>query len=76
MDTIRSVKLDGRRLMRARESKLMSRQELADKAGLHLDHLARMERGEISHPHMRTIRRLVDALEDVPAGEITAAEDE
>jgi transcriptional regulator with XRE-family HTH domain len=60
--------------MRARERALLSRQELADKAGMHLDHLARIERGEIATPQMRTIRRLVDAL-GVPAAEITEADE-
>ena len=76
MDTVRSVKIDGRKLVRARERQLMSRQELADKAGLHLDHLARIERGDIAHPHMRTIRRLVDALENVPVQEIIVEDED
>jgi DNA-binding XRE family transcriptional regulator len=69
----RSVKISGAKLMRVREHELLSRQELADKAGMHLDHLARIERGEIANPHMRTIRRLVDAL-GVPVSEITEEE--
>jgi len=76
MDTVRSVKIDGRKLVRARERQLMSRQELADKAGLHLDHLARIERGDIAHPHMRTIRRLVDALENVPVQKIIVEDED
>lgn len=55
MATVHSVKISGAKLMRARENALLSHQELADKAGMHLDHLARIERGEIAHPHMRTI---------------------
>jgi transcriptional regulator with XRE-family HTH domain len=74
MATVRSVRIDGRKLVRAREQRLISRQELADKAGLHLDHLARLERGEIQSPHMRTIRKLVDALDCAPS-EITTEEE-
>jgi transcriptional regulator with XRE-family HTH domain len=69
VDTVQHVKISGAKLMRAREHQLMSRQELADKADMHLDHLARIERGEIAQPHMRTLRRIVDALE-VPVSEI------
>ena len=74
MATVHGVKISGAKLMRARERALLSRQELADKAGMHLDHLARIERGEIATPQMRTIRRLVDAL-GVPAAEITEADE-
>ena len=45
MATVHSVKISGAKLMRARENALLSHQELADKAGMHLDHLARIERG-------------------------------
>ena len=74
MDTVQSVRIDGRKLVRAREQRLLSRQELADKAGLHLDHLARIERGDIVIPHMSTIRKLVDALECTPS-DILAEDD-
>jgi transcriptional regulator with XRE-family HTH domain len=68
------MRIDGRKLTRAREHRLLSRQELADKAGMHLDHLARLERGDIQAPHMRTIRKLVDALDCAPS-EITTEEE-
>ena len=55
MATVHSVKIYRAKLMQARENALLSHQELADKAGMHLDHLARIERGEIAHLHMRTI---------------------
>ncbi len=75
MDTVRYVKISGSKVQRARELQLISRTELADKAGMHMDHLARIERGDIPTPHMRTIRRLVDAL-GVPVTEITEEEDD
>jgi transcriptional regulator with XRE-family HTH domain len=75
MDTIRTVKIDGRKLTRARESRLLSRQELAYKAGMHVDHLARLERGDIQRPHMPTIRKLVQALDCAPSEILKDEED-
>ena len=57
-----AVKIDGEKLRKLRQERLLSREELAEKAGTHRDHVGRLERGEIKDPHMRTIRNLVAAL--------------
>lgn len=59
---MRDMKIDGQKLKRLRQSRLLSREELAEKAGTHRDHIGRLERGEIEEPRMRTIRKLVEAL--------------
>lgn len=69
MSTIDVVKIDGEKLKRLRQERLLSREELAKKAGTHRDHIGRLERGEITDPQMRTIRKLVAAL-DVEAADL------
>jgi transcriptional regulator with XRE-family HTH domain len=60
--TIETMKIDGAKLRKLRQQRLLSRQELAEKAGTHRDHIGRLERGDIDEPQMRTIRRLTEAL--------------
>lgn len=44
----------------------ISQQELAERAGLSLGQVNRIERGEIPSPHYSTIRKLARALEVEP----------
>jgi transcriptional regulator with XRE-family HTH domain len=67
MPTIASMRIDGTRLKKLRESRFISREELAEKTGLHRDHIGRLERDEVVAPRMATIRDLADALDVDPA---------
>lgn len=62
MPTMAAVKVDGKKIQRLREEKLMSRAELAREAGIHPEHVTRLERGITTQPRMATIRGLVKAL--------------
>src|SRR5919107_1320630 len=46
LPTIIGVKIVGKKLQRLRTKKLLSRKELADKTGLHPDHIGRLEKSE------------------------------
>lgn len=74
MPTMALVKIDGTKLQRVRKRRLMSREELAAKTGLHRDHIGRLERGEVEAPRMGTIRDLAEAL-SVEPDEILDLED-
>jgi DNA-binding Xre family transcriptional regulator len=67
LPTIIGVKIVGKKLQRLRTKKLLSRKELADKTGLHPDHIGRLERSEATAAHMATIRRLTEALNVDPS---------
>jgi transcriptional regulator with XRE-family HTH domain len=67
LPTIAVVRIDGEKLKRLRQKRLLSREELAHKASTHRDHIGRLERNEISEPQMRTIRNLAAALEVDPS---------
>ena len=53
-------------MKREREKALLTQQELADKAGIGLNTLNRIERDH-AEPHFRTIRKLAKALSVDPA---------
>lgn len=55
-----------RGLRQAREAKLLSQQELAEKAGVHKTTIYRLETGDVEAQY-RTIRKLAAALEEDPA---------
>jgi transcriptional regulator with XRE-family HTH domain len=61
------VRINGEKLKKLRQKRLLSREELADKADTHRDHIGRLERNAISEPQMRTIRNLAAALEVDPS---------
>lgn len=67
MPTISVVKIDGEQLKQARLAKLWSRDELAGKAGLHRDHIGRLERGEGGESRPPTVRKLAEALDVDPS---------
>jgi transcriptional regulator with XRE-family HTH domain len=64
--TAPQMKLDGEKLRKARENALLSHRELAIKAGLSPTTVLKLENAGISTPHVRTIRKLVAALEVEP----------
>ena len=56
----------GTQVKREREQALLTQQELADRAGIGLNTLNRIERDH-AEPHFRTIRKLAKALGVDPA---------
>jgi transcriptional regulator with XRE-family HTH domain len=56
-----AVNVDGERLREAREQALLSRRELAEKSGVSMDTIQRVELGE-GGAFGRTIRKLAEAL--------------
>ena len=67
------VKIDGDKLQELRLAKFWSRDELAEKSGIHRDHIGRLERGEGGNSRPPTVRKLAEAL-DVPPTELLAEE--
>ncbi len=74
MPTMAAVKVNGNKLRRLRERRLLSRPELAEKVGMDSDHIGRIERGVTKSPRMGNIRALADAL-GVEATEFLENED-
>jgi len=74
MPTMVAVEVDGEKLRRLRERKLLSRPELAERVGLDPDHIGRIERGVTKSPRMANIRALAAGL-GVEASEFLKAED-
>jgi transcriptional regulator with XRE-family HTH domain len=66
MPTMEAVRVNGNKLRKLREQKLLTREELGERAGVSADQIGRIERGVTTNPHMRTIRGLVKALEVGP----------
>lgn len=62
MPTMADVKIDGEKLQKLRLGKFWSRDELAEKSGLHRDHIGRLERGEGGNSRPPTVRHLAEAL--------------
>ena len=67
MPTMDIVKIDGEKLQELRLEKFWSRDELAEKAGIHRDHIGRLERGEGGNSRPPTIRKLAEALDVEPS---------
>lgn len=59
---VEALTTDGKKLRSFRLSRMMTRTRLASTAGMHPDHLGRLERDEITTPRIDTIVRLADAL--------------
>lgn len=51
----------GKRIRRIRKQMRLSQEELADRAGMHLSTLGRIERGE-SNPPVHTVSKIAKAL--------------
>jgi transcriptional regulator with XRE-family HTH domain len=66
MPTIEAVKIDARKLQDARLARFWSRDELAEKSGIHRDHIGRLERGYEGESRPPTVRKLAEALEMDP----------
>jgi transcriptional regulator with XRE-family HTH domain len=62
MPTMTSVKIDGVKLRGLRIDRFLSREELAERTGLHRDHIGRLERNEVADSRLPTIRKLAEAL--------------
>ena len=62
MSTIGTVKVDGDKLQGLRLGKFWSREELAETADLHRDHIGRLERGKGGNSRPPTVRKLAEAL--------------
>lgn len=61
MSTIGSVKVDGDKLHGLRVGKFSSRGELAQTAGLHRDHVGRLERDEGGNLRLPVVRKPTEA---------------
>jgi transcriptional regulator with XRE-family HTH domain len=69
MDTMvdrMGLKISGGKLRQVRLAKLLTRQELAELAGLDESHLGALERGEVESSRVRTVRQLAKTLEVSP----------
>jgi transcriptional regulator with XRE-family HTH domain len=56
------VRIDGEKVMAAREQRFLSQRELAVKAGINHNTVWRIEGGGSVDVHPRTIRRIAEAL--------------
>jgi len=56
------VKINGEKLQRLRLERFLSRDEVAEKSGIHRDHIGRLERGEGGESRPPTVRKLAEAL--------------
>jgi hypothetical protein len=66
--TMGSVRVDGNKLRKLREGAFLSRAELGVKAGLHPDHIGRLERGDWKGgTRIDNIRKLAEALDVDPS---------
>jgi transcriptional regulator with XRE-family HTH domain len=74
MPMLVGVKIDGKKLQRLRLERFLSRDEVAERSGIHRDHIGRLERGEGGESRPPTVRRLAEALEIDPR-ELLADED-
>ncbi len=62
MPTMDVVKINGKKLQELRLARFWSRDELAEKAGIHRDHIGRLERGGNHNSRPPTVRKLAEAL--------------
>jgi transcriptional regulator with XRE-family HTH domain len=65
--TMKSVRVDGKKLRELREGAFLSRAELGARTGLHPDHIGRLERGDWKGgTRIDNIRKLAEALDVDP----------
>ena len=62
MPMLVGVKINGEKLQRLRLERFLSRDEVAEKSGIHRDHIGRLERGEGGESRPPTVRKLAEAL--------------
>ncbi len=55
-------RISGEKLRAARDRRLLSQRELAEKAGLSPTTILKLEADRVDDPHPRTIRKLAEAL--------------
>jgi transcriptional regulator with XRE-family HTH domain len=67
MPMLIGVKINGEKLQQLRLERFLSRDEVAEKSGIHRDHIGRLERGEGGESRPPTVRKLAEALEVDPA---------
>jgi transcriptional regulator with XRE-family HTH domain len=62
-----TMRIDGEKLMRLRLEKFLNREELAERSGIHRDHIGRLERGDWKgESRPKTVRMLAEGLEIDP----------
>ena len=62
MPMLVGVKIDGEKLQQLRLERFLSRDEMAEKSGIHRDHIGRLERGYEGESRPPTVRKLAEAL--------------
>ena len=62
MPMLVGVKINGEKLQQLRLERFLSRDEVAEKSGIHRDHIGRLERGEGGESRPPTVRKLAEAL--------------
>ena len=75
MPTMFKVRVNGEKLRQLRTDKFLSRREVADAAGLHPDHVGRLERGYGGGTRIENVRKIAQALE-VDPHELVLEEDD
>jgi transcriptional regulator with XRE-family HTH domain len=55
-------RINGDRLRKVRNKRLLSQRELAERAGLSPTTILKLESGRVDEPHPRTVRKLAVAL--------------
>ena len=66
MPMLVGVKINGEKLQQLRLERFLSRDEVAEKSGIHRDHIGRLERGEGGESRPPTVRKLAEALDVDP----------
>jgi transcriptional regulator with XRE-family HTH domain len=68
-------RIDGEKLRKVRDERLLSQRELAEKANLSATTILKLEAGRVAEPHPRTVRKLVEALGVEPSRLLKGADD-
>ncbi|WP_041445460.1 helix-turn-helix domain-containing protein [Syntrophobotulus glycolicus] len=53
----------GRNIAKVRQAKSLTQKELAEKAGISLSYLKKIEKGHYKKPHIKTLSIIANALE-------------
>jgi transcriptional regulator with XRE-family HTH domain len=57
----------GERLKKVRRRAMLTQEQLAEKSGVGITTINRIEKGRVEDPHFSTLRKLAEALEVDPA---------